>query len=190
MNPQPSPFALWRVAGSYFEACNCEAICPCRVTGGRAGGRSTYGICDFALSWLVADGAVGPVDLSGLAVVLAGSYSDDEPGSPWRVVLYVDERAAPAQRDALTAIFLGRAGGTTLRNFAHAIGQVYAVRPARIDLDHHPDRPRFGVENVVAVSAAESVVTDEPVAPRASTTAGPRRCSSRLSNSQLHQPHP
>jgi hypothetical protein len=28
----------WRVSGSYLEACNCEAICPCRRIGGRAGG--------------------------------------------------------------------------------------------------------------------------------------------------------
>jgi hypothetical protein len=28
----------WHVRGSYFEACNCEAICPCRSVGGRPGG--------------------------------------------------------------------------------------------------------------------------------------------------------
>jgi hypothetical protein len=35
----------WRIAGRYFESCNCEAICPCRMVGGRLGERSTYGIC-------------------------------------------------------------------------------------------------------------------------------------------------
>ena len=45
--------ADWRVAGSYFEACNCEAICPCRRQGGqKLTTGSTYGVCDFALSWL------------------------------------------------------------------------------------------------------------------------------------------
>jgi hypothetical protein len=36
--------ADWQVAGSYFEACNCEAICPCRSIGGRPGGttRANY----------------------------------------------------------------------------------------------------------------------------------------------------
>jgi hypothetical protein len=24
----------YRVRGSYFESCNCEAICPCRMVGG------------------------------------------------------------------------------------------------------------------------------------------------------------
>ncbi|MFL5406640.1 MAG: hypothetical protein ACJ79O_12365 [Myxococcales bacterium] len=24
----------WRIAGAYFESCNCKAICPCRMVGG------------------------------------------------------------------------------------------------------------------------------------------------------------
>ena len=51
-----SEYLPWRIADTYFESCNCEAICPCRTIGGRRGGRSTYGICFGALSWLVEDG--------------------------------------------------------------------------------------------------------------------------------------
>ena len=44
--------SAWHVKGSYFEACNCEAICPCRWQGGRRlFTASSYGVCDFALSW-------------------------------------------------------------------------------------------------------------------------------------------
>ena len=156
-------FAPWRVAGSYFEVCNCEAICPCRRHGTTQGGRSSYGTCDFALSWQIKQGHAGRVDLAGLAVVLAGSYSDDEPGKPWRVVLYVDERSDDAQHEALTAIFLGRAGGETFQNFARAIGEVYAVRIARIDLDHRPDREAMRVGEFVSARTATPVLTDQPV---------------------------
>jgi hypothetical protein len=31
---------------SYFEACNCEAVCPCRRLDERLGGRATYETCD------------------------------------------------------------------------------------------------------------------------------------------------
>jgi hypothetical protein len=159
-----SRIAPWSVAGSYFEACSCQAICPCRRQGDRPGGRSTYGVCDFALSWLVANGRAGDdVDLSGLEVVMAGTYDDDERGSPWRVALYVDDRADDLQHRALAEIFLGRAGGDTFANFARAIGQVYAVRPARIRLDHSPDRQRIDVEDRVTVRALEPVAHDEPV---------------------------
>src|SRR5262245_7052962 len=133
MKPSPasSKPADWHVSGSYFEACNCDAICPCRRQGGRKlTTGSTYGTCDFALSWRILNGERGPVSLSGLSVVMAGSYSDDEAGKPWRVCLYVDEAATSDQHDALTTIFLGRAGGTSLQNFAARIGDVYAVRRA------------------------------------------------------------
>ena len=29
----------WHIAGSYYEVCNCEAICPCRRSDGRMSGR-------------------------------------------------------------------------------------------------------------------------------------------------------
>jgi hypothetical protein len=130
----------WAVRGSYFEACNCEAICPCRRVGGRDGGRSTYGVCQFILSWKIAEGRADELPLDDLAVVMAGWYDDDEAGSPWLVNLYVDERASDDQLEALTGIYLGRAGGTTVRNFAAAIGTVIEVRRAGIELSHEPRR--------------------------------------------------
>src|SRR5215218_9156698 len=99
--------AAWDLAGTYLESCNCDAICPCRRIGGRAGGRSTTGICLGALSWVIDEGRAGPHDLSGLGTVLASCYSDDEPGSPWDYFLYVDERGDGPQREALAKIFTG-----------------------------------------------------------------------------------
>lgn len=160
---------VWQVAGSYFEACNCEAICPCRSIGGRPGGRSTEGICQFALSWHVIDGTYQPrgsepIDLSGLDVVMAGFYVDDDPGSPWQVVLYIDVRANDQQRDRLADIFLGRVPGGARDNFAAAIQTVHHVRPARIDLDHEPGEWSIGVEGWIRVDASERVNCDETVA--------------------------
>src|SRR5690349_6261267 len=48
----------WHIRGTYFESCNCDAICPCRRIDGQAGGRSTYGVCMGVLSWLIEDGDV------------------------------------------------------------------------------------------------------------------------------------
>ena len=64
--------ADWRVAGTYLEACNCEAICPCRRQGGqKLTTGSTYGVCDFALSWRIVEGET--VRRSRNAPVEAGS---------------------------------------------------------------------------------------------------------------------
>jgi len=142
----------WSVSGSYFEACNCDAICPCRRQGGRKlTDGSTYGVCSFALSWHVVDGHFGGTDLSGLSAVLAGSYRDDEDGKPWSVALYVDDRATREQQQALADIFSGRAGGTALRNYAGAIGHLLSVKPARIELDHRPAKRSIRAGSYVVV---------------------------------------
>lgn len=78
---------------------------------GVKGGRSTHGICFGALAWLVEEGRVGDIDVSGLAVVLVVRYDDDEPGSPWTIVLHVDAAGDDGQQAALADVFLGRLGG-------------------------------------------------------------------------------
>jgi hypothetical protein len=137
------PVSDWRVRGSYFEGCNCEAICPCRSVGGRPGGPSSFGECFGALSWSIQHGHADGIDLSGLRAVLSIRYLDRvQPSTPWDVVLYVDAGADDEQRAALADIFLGRAGGTVARLYGPAIGEVYAIRPARITLEHTAGGPR------------------------------------------------
>lgn len=103
------------------------------------------------------------MELDGLEVVLAGSYDDDEPRQPWRVSLYVDERANAQQHDRISDIFLGRAGGTVLRNFAAAIGEVHAVRTARIALDHRRGHEAIHAADWVTVSGVQEVEAGEVV---------------------------
>jgi hypothetical protein len=144
----------WRVRGSYFEGCNCDAICPCRSVRGAAGGASTHGECFGALSWHVLDGHADDVELTDLLVVMTLSYFDRvQPSSKWEVVLYVDERADDAQFAALAAIFLGRAGGTVAAQYGPAIGDVYAVRRARISVEHVAARKRIAVAGYITLEA-------------------------------------
>ncbi len=143
----------WHIAGSYLESCNCDAPCPCRRINDVPGGRSTHGICLGALSWHIEDGRAGSIELSGLSVALASYYSDDEEGSPWTFVLYVDERGDDEQRHALEQIFTGRLGGDVLDHFPWAwkTSNLVVVRPARIELDHTPRRQWFRVNDVINV---------------------------------------
>ncbi len=155
----------WRISGTYLEACNCEAICPCRRIGGRAGGRSTYGICLGSLSWQIETGAAGGEDLSGLRAVLANRYDDDEAGSPWSFVLYLDERADERQRAALEGIFLGRLGGTPEVQFPWVWkpSSVLAVRSVAIEIDHTPGRGWFRAGSQVNVKIREPFAKQETV---------------------------
>ncbi len=149
-----SPLADWRVRGSYFEACNCEAICPCRSVGGRPGGPSSFGECFGALSWHIHEGHADGVDLSSLRAVMSIRYFDRvQPSTPWEVVLYVDRGARDDQRAAIADIFLGRAGGTVAQLYGPAIGEVHVVRPARITLEHAATRKRIDVVGYLTVEA-------------------------------------
>ena len=143
----------WQIRGTYFESCNCDAICPCRRINGVAGGRSTHGVCMGVLSWLIEEGAVEEVDVSGLPVALASCYSDDEPGSPWTWVLYLDQRASAEQRGALEAIFTGRLGGDADLHFPWAWKEsnLVAVRPVEIDVDHTRRRQLLRIRDHVSV---------------------------------------
>jgi hypothetical protein len=146
-------FVAWRIRGTYFESCNCDAICPCRRVNGVYGGRSTYGICLGALSWVIEEGKVEDVDLSGLPVALVSRYSDDVEGSPWDWVLYLSAAASDDQREALVSIYTGALGGDALKHFPWAwkASNLVEVRPADIELDHTPRRQLFRVRDEVSV---------------------------------------
>jgi hypothetical protein len=150
----------WKVAGSYYEVCNCEAICPCRRSRGEKGRRPSYATCDFALSWWIKQGHAGAVDLADLKVVLAGRWEATIPGDPWHVTLYIDDRATPAQKDALAAVFLGRAGGWPQQSFGSNIVEVYAVKSATIELDHTRARERIDIGPYLTVRTREAVPHD------------------------------
>lgn len=155
----------WRIRGSYFESCNCDAICPCRRVDGVPGGRSTHGICLGVLSWLIDEGAVDDVDLGGLPVALAFHYNDDEPGSPWTWVLYLDTRASDEQRAALEKIFTGRLSGDAQVQFPWAFkaSELIAVRAVAIDVDHTQRRQWLRIRPHVTVSIRDTHSSEHTV---------------------------
>jgi hypothetical protein len=143
----------WRISGSYFESCNCDAICPCRKIDGAPGGRSTHGECLGVLSWLIEEGDADGVGLNGLPVAMATRYSDDEVGSPWSWILYVDVNATEEQREAIEAIYSGRLGGDAEKHFPWAwkASELLAVRPVEIEVEHSRRRQFLRVRDRVSV---------------------------------------
>lgn len=140
----------YHISGSYYEACNCDAICPCRRIDGVPGGRSTYGQCDFLLNWFIEAGHCGNVEISGISVCLAGRYHDDEAGSPWSVVIYIDETATPAQFDALAQIYQGKLGGNM--GFTANISNVLATRRAAIKFSHRNGAEYVKIDDLASAS--------------------------------------
>jgi hypothetical protein len=155
----------WHIEGDYFESCNCEAICPCRMVGGVPGGRSTYGICMGVLSWLVREGHADGVDLGGLAAAFVIRYDDDEPGSPWSFVVHVDERGSDEQREALASILTGKLGGEDVLRlpWVRKPSEELAVRASPIELRVDGDRKELRVGSAVELAATKPFATEERV---------------------------
>ena len=150
---------------TYFESCNCEAICPCRRTDGVPGGRSTYGECTGILSWVIEHGTSHDVALDDLSVALAVRYHDDEEGSPWSFVMYVDARADQRQHEELVGIFTGALGGDALNHFPWAWKSSVrlAVRPVEIEVSHEPRRQWLRIRDHVSVRISDAYAGPETV---------------------------
>ncbi len=155
----------YRIAGAYFESCNCAAICPCRTVGGAAGGRSTYGICFGALSWQIRTGHAADVELRDLNAAMVYRYSDDEEGSPWEFRVHVDERGSERQREALAQILVGRLGGTLVLAlpWVRKPGDLLEVRASRIEIDHGGRRAELRIGETLTARASRAVDTSERV---------------------------
>ena len=117
----------WQLKGSYFETCNCNVACPCVFLS-----PPTEGECRVLVAWHVDQGKDGEVDLSGLNVAMAIHSPGHMMATKWRAALYLDERASQTQKDALTRIFAGQAGGHP-EALASFIDDVLGVASVKID---------------------------------------------------------
>ena len=110
-------------------------------------------MCLGVLSWIIQEGTADGVDLAGLPVAVASRYSDDEPGSPWSWILYLDDRADDQQRAALQDIFTGRRGGDAISHFPWVWkpSELLTVRTVAIEVDHTRRRQWLRIRDRVSV---------------------------------------
>jgi hypothetical protein len=100
----------WQISGEYMESCNCDYLCPCIYTNPQ--GEVTHDHCTAALIFRIDKGQSGPTDLAGLSFALLIRSGKIMADGNWIFAAVVDERANAAQRQALSAIVSGQAGGT------------------------------------------------------------------------------
>jgi hypothetical protein len=99
----------WEIEGDYCETCSCTYLCPCLP--GNLAARPTNGDCYFGFVWHVDRGRYGEVRLDDLNFAVVGYAPGAFADGNLSVGVIVDERAQPAQREALGAIASGQAGG-------------------------------------------------------------------------------
>jgi hypothetical protein len=115
---------------------------------------ATEDTCDLVLAWHVARGRKDDTSLEGLTVVMAVRSPKQMTDGNWTVTLYLDERADPAQAEALQSIFGGQAGGH-LANLAPLIGTVTGVHSAPISFDKRDGVRSLRVGDVLEAEVEE-----------------------------------
>ena len=107
--------ADWRLKGEWIKNCNCAFGCPCDFNA-----RPTNGECKGLVAMHVAKGHFGEVSLDGLNFAAVVDFPGPLHEGNGTLQAIIDERASPAQRDALLAILSGKnsAEGTIFHIFS------------------------------------------------------------------------
>ena len=118
----------WKVNGIYFEACNCESVCPCYTAQ-----PPTYGYCEGNCAWHIEQGRYGEVSLDDLNVLLVVRCDGFMRETQWQCWFYLDDRATDEQFTALKHIFTAGGDGHLARIFGN-LWDVQSVERAKIEV--------------------------------------------------------
>jgi hypothetical protein len=152
----------WKIEGSYFETCSCEAVCPCTASFSLP---ATYDRCKVTLVFNVKDGEVEGTDVSGLAVAAVADTPKVMSDGNWRLGVFIDAAASDQQAQALGGVFSGALGGP-MQALGPLIGESLGVERASISVQedgvHHSvkigDAIEFEIEDIVPLGSS----TGEP----------------------------
>ena len=129
----------WKVAGSYFETCSCDVVCPCTASFSFG---ATEDYCRVVLVFHVKDGEVEGVDVSGLTVAAIADTPKVMSDGNWRVGVFIDAAASDEQADKLGGVFSGALGGP-MAALGPLISEHLGVERAPIEL--HEDGLRHSI---------------------------------------------
>jgi len=152
----------WQISGEYFEACSCDSVCPCTTSGLAA--KPTKGACDAGLVFNVQRGRYGTTKLDGLSFAVLLHTPGAMIQGNWTVGLVVDERASKEQRDALTAIASGQAGGP-MAALAPLIGNFGGVEAKTIQIQSRGMHREVSIPGILdlAVDGIPGAKDSEPI---------------------------
>ncbi len=139
----------WHLKGRNFAHCNCAYGCPCQFNA-----LPTYGNCEAIAGIVIDEGNHGSTKLDGLMFAGVFSWPGQIHEGHGQAVPIVDERASPAQREAILRIMSGQdtePGATFFQVFSSTLEKVHDPVFAKIDLDIDvaARKARFSVPGVV-----------------------------------------
>ena len=139
----------WMIKGREFAHCNCDYGCPCQFNA-----LPTYGDCKAVVGMQIDEGYHGSTRLDGLRAVSVLKWPGPIHEGKGEASVIIDERAAPAQREALLRIMSGKdtvPGTTFFHVFSTTLEKTYPPIFAKIDfeVDVEKRRARLNVADLV-----------------------------------------
>jgi hypothetical protein len=114
--------------------------------------KPTKGSCIFAMAFQIDRGSYGKVALDGLGFIVLGWTPEEMGNGNWSVGLIADQRATVEQRDAITAIASGSAGGP-MSVLSGLIGKFLGVESAPIQFNQTGVKWSVKAANLVDMAA-------------------------------------
>jgi hypothetical protein len=122
----------WTIKAKEFTNCNCAYGCPCQFNA-----LPTHGDCKAIIGFDIEEGHHGTTRLDGLKVAAVAAWPGPIHEGNGEVQLIIDQRATPAQREALLRILAGQdtePGATVWQVFSTTFTQVHDPIFAPIEL--------------------------------------------------------
>ena len=120
----------WKIAGSYFETCSCDVVCPC--TASLAFG-ATRDRCRVVLVFNIHSGEVEGTDVGGLTVAAVADTPKVMTDGNWRLGVFIDASASDEQAAKLGGVFSGALGGP-MAALGPLVGENLGVQRAPIEV--------------------------------------------------------
>jgi hypothetical protein len=152
----------WNLAGTFYENCSCDAICPC--TWSNLAHKATRDdFCRFALAFDVENGEIEGVDVSGRTFVMIGDTPPNMADGNWRVGVIVDDGANEEQVGKFGRVISGELGGPPAA-LGPFLGEFLGIEQGSISIESDGKRHHIKVDELVDYSGERvTLESGEPV---------------------------
>ena len=146
----------WMLRGTQFANCNCDWGCPCQFNS-----PTSHGHCEAIEAGHIEEGRYNDIRLDGLNYVMLVQWPGEIADGKGREQFIIDERADPAQREALEKILRGESTAPGATHFyvfnstmSEVLDSIFAPIDLKIDVEAriaHIEIPGVGVSRAAPI---------------------------------------
>lgn len=144
----------WKLEGDWFDVCTCNIPCPCSFAQ-----PPTNNSCDVIFAYRFREGQYGGIGLNGLNAVMFGELRGNVwGGDKLSVGFAIDANASEPQREALTQILTGKAGGW-MGQLSQTFSEIRSIDVLPITVEIDPELMHWHVNIPGVIDAGGEALT-------------------------------